>query len=141
MREAYHSPALPSAASDPSMIVSNQFSTSSGHMSTRLEDRGSWQAGEKAPVGNEFAPDSHDNKGFSSVLVQNVHALARLPHMMDGTSDAQRRSAKSMLAAVTSPRLMLRPSPTSGAWYGPHSREVRGRVHENNDDVFRPQQG
>ncbi|KIV93852.1 hypothetical protein PV10_05036 [Exophiala mesophila] len=80
----------------------------------------SWQDGESSL-------DAHANKGYSSVAVQNVHALGRLPHMMDGTWDGQRRSAKTLLTAagkLRSPTLVHRPSPTGGVWYGPHSRGV-----------------
>lgn len=103
----------PSALSSPSWAAQ--------HSSSRWVAEGqSWQDGESSL-------DPHANKGYSSVAVQNVHALGRLPHMMDGTWDGQRRSAKTLLTAagkIRSPMLVHRPSPTSGVWYGPHSRGV-----------------
>lgn len=96
---------------------------------------GTWRPDNQLQQGQEPGFDSqHVNKGYSSVAIQNVHALGRLPHMLDGTTDGQQRSAKTLLAAATkvrSPMLVHRPSPTSGAWYGPHSREV----HSNSSGI------
>lgn len=87
----------------------------------------------------ESAQDGHVNKGYSSVSVQNVHAMGHLPHMLDGTTDGQKSSAKLLLSAagkVRSPTLIHRPSPTGGAWFGPHSRQVQGHTSED-EGIFR----
>lgn len=66
--------------------------------------------------------------------------MGRLPHMLDGTSESQRRSAKSMLSAAGK---SISPQPTQGlvaapeAFYGPFHRQARGITIES-DDVFRP---
>ncbi len=76
------------------------------------------------------------SKGFSSVSVQNVHAMGRLPHV-DGPSDGQRLSALSMLAAAgrtTNPEPTPRSIPSSESLYGPYGRGVSVM----SDDVFRP---
>ena len=60
--------------------------------------------------------------------------------MLDGTSDNQRRSAKSMLSAAGkgfSPQIMLPQSGVPDVFYGPFRREIRGLTVES-DDVFRP---
>ena len=79
------------------------------------------------------------SKGFSSVSVQNVHAMGRLPHV-DGPSDGQRLSALSMLAAArkaVSPQPAPRSVPSSESFYGPYKGKGRG-VSVVGDDVFRP---
>ena len=84
--------------------------------------------------------ESLSSKGFSSVSVQNVHAMGRLPHV-DGPSDGQRLSALSMLSAASkaaSPQATPRSVPSSESFYGPCPREARGATNMS-DDVFRPQ--
>ena len=65
--------------------------------------------------------------------------MGRLPHMLDGTTDGQRPSAKKLLSVagkIRSPPLIHRPSPTRGVWLGPHAREVLNNA-AGGDDVFR----
>ena len=77
------------------------------------------------------SPDDFSHKGYSSVSIQNVHAVGRLPHNFDGSVDA-RQSAQVQLAAAEkarSPRLLRRNGVNGGAaWYGPHCREVFERA-------------
>lgn len=71
------------------------------------------------------------NKGYSSVSVQNVNAIGRLPQNFDGAVDA-RQMAQAHLAAAEkakSPRLFKRQGANgSGAWYGPFSRDMFERA-------------
>lgn len=71
------------------------------------------------------------NKAFSSVSVQNVNAVGRLPQNFDGAVDA-RQIAHAHLAAAEkakSPRLFKRAGANgSGAWYGPFSRDMFDRA-------------
>lgn len=90
----------------------------------------------------ETFQDAQVNKGYSSVSVQNVHAMAHLPPLLDGTTDGQKFSAKSLLSAagkIRSPTLIHRPSPSGGAWFGPHSREVHGHANQGEGGAFRTQ--
>lgn len=76
------------------------------------------------------------NKGYSSVSVQNVNAVGRLPQNFDGAVDA-RQMAQAHLAAAEktkSPQLFKRQGVNgSGAWYGPFSRDMfeRARMQGN----------
>ena len=101
-----------------------------------------WSASEQSKIGLDTAYDTAISKGFSSVSVQNVHAMGRLPHMLDGATDSQRRSAMSLLSAagkVRSPPLVRSPTtPAIGFHGGSQDREVGGVTLEG-DDVFRPQ--
>ena len=80
--------------------------------------------------------EAMSSKGFSSVSVQNVHAMGRLPHV-DGPSDGQRLSALSMLAAAgktASPQPTPCTVPSSESLYGPYGNGATVMC----DDVFRP---
>lgn len=94
------------------------------------QDSMSFQTGTSA-----FADDLV-NKGYSSVSVQNINAVGRLPQNFDGAVDA-RQMAQAHLAAVEkakSPRLFKRQGANSGgAWYGPYCRDMleRARLQTN----------
>lgn len=76
------------------------------------------------------------NKGYSSVSVQNINAVGRLPQNLDGTVDA-RQIAQAHLAAADkakSPRLFKRHGINgSGTWYGPYCRDMFDRARTQND--------
>lgn len=107
--------------------------TSGSNIWAQGDDNVDWPSQHQTTKDWESVQDGHLNKGYSSVSVQNVHAMGHLPHMLDGTIDGQKSSAKSLLSAagkVRSPTLIHRPSPTGGAWFGPHSRQVQGHASE-----------
>ena len=68
--------------------------------------------------------------------------MGRLPHMLDGATDSQRRSAMSLLSAagkVRSPPLVRGPAAPATAFYGGSQDREAGGVTLEGDDVFRPQ--
>lgn len=78
--------------------------------------------------------DDFNHKGYSSVGIQNVHAVGRLPHNLDGSIDTQ-QSAQARLnnaKKAKSPRLLRRHGMNGGAWYGPHCREIFERALSQN---------
>lgn len=123
------------------MSTFKQSTASSPQFWPRGEDKTGWLATDHSRNGRDVSFDAvNNNKGFSSVSVQNVHAMGRLPHMMDGTADSQRRSAKSMLSAAgkaLSPQLMQGSVSPPLPAYVPYRQEARGILVES-DDVFRP---
>lgn len=115
------------------MLSGKQPFTSGSNIWNHGDDKVEWPSQHQISRDWESVQDAHVNKGYSSVSVQNVHAMGHLPHMLDGTTDGQKFSAKSMLSAagkVRSPTLYHRPSPTGGAWFGPHSRQVQSHASE-----------
>jgi len=142
-QQAYNSAAScisTSHASDPSSMVFKQVAACSSHVRSRGEDKARLSANEHSKNGLEISHEAVNTKGFSSVSVQNVHAMGRLPHMLDGTTDSQRRSAKSMLWAAgkgKNPRIMDTQGGAPDGFYRPSRREVRGPTVDS-DDVFRP---
>lgn len=82
--------------------------------------------------GVEVPYDAVNIKGHSSVSVQNVHAMAmgRLPHMLDGATDNQRRTAAWALSAtggVRSPQPAQDLTVTANAPQGgPRNGEIDG---------------
>jgi hypothetical protein len=103
------------------------------------DDRNGWLSYERARNSRLAGSKALNSKGFSSVSVQNVHAIARLPHV-DGTSDGQRPSAMSMLSAaskVSSPQTTSQSLHSVGSFGGPYPREAPGSS-SGTDDVFRP---
>lgn len=86
----------------------------------------------------EATQEAAINKGFSSVSVQNVHAIGRLPHMLDGTTDSQRRSAKLILSAAgqgRSPQRGHSATTASDAFSGLSRLAGRGPAAESEDGV------
>lgn len=67
--------------------------------------------------------------------------MGRLPHMLDGATDNQRRTAASMLSAAgrgRSPQIMHGVTAGANVHYGgPQDGEIGGVILEN-DDMFRP---
>jgi hypothetical protein len=140
-RKAYTSLAAASRGSESNFGLYKQPTASSPQVWSGGSDWAGWSTGEHLKTGQDLPTDAVSTKSFSSVSVQNVHAMGRLPHMLDGTSDSQRRSAKSMLSAAgktRNPPLASGPVPTSTVLYQPHSRHPVGRGMES-DDVFQPQ--
>lgn len=87
-------------------------------------------------------PDTLNNKGYSSVSVQNINVVGHLPQNLDGTADA-RQIAQAQLAAAEkarSPRLLRRHGINGEAWYGPYCREVseRARLQYNGGRAGKP---
>lgn len=114
------------------MSTFKQSSASSTPLWLRGDDRAAWFAG-------EHSQEAAVNKGFSSVSVQNVHAIGRLPHMLDGTTDSQRRSAMWMLSAAGKGRSPQRGHSATSASeaFGPTRRAGRGLGVESEDGVPR----
>jgi hypothetical protein len=114
-------------------------STSSPPMRLRGDDSVSCLANEHMRSSRVAGSEALSSKGFSSVSVQNVHVMGRLPHV-DGPSDGQRPSALSMLSVAGKaniPRAMPQSVPSSDIFYGSCHQGVRGgRIL--GDDVFRP---
>lgn len=70
--------------------------------------------------------ESMFNKGYSSVSIQNVHALAHLPQNLDGSNE-DKRGAKALLGLAQkakSPRLLQRSGMNGNAWFGPFRRDA-----------------
>lgn len=96
---------------------------------------------------NDFglSPESLNNKGYSLVSVQNVHALGSLPNNFDGAVEG-RQSVRAQLAAASksrsprSPRFLRRLGGNGGAWYGPYCRDIaeRSQAQNNNGRSARP---
>lgn len=83
-----------------------------------------------------------NTKGYSSVSVQNVHALGRLPQNLDGSNEAH-RIAKYNMAQVNkakSPRLVHRNTAGGDYWYGPFCRQAIERALAEDDSVARAKQ-
>jgi hypothetical protein len=108
----------------------------------RGDDRAGWFANEPLRSGRMAGSEVLNSKGFSSVSVQNVHAMGRLPHV-DGPSDGQRLTALSMLSAASKaaiPQPMPGSGPSSESLYAAYSRETYGSTLAANN-VFRMPQG
>ncbi|EXJ74930.1 uncharacterized protein A1O5_01626 [Cladophialophora psammophila CBS 110553] len=136
-RQDYRSAAEPSAGSEPCVSILKQSSASSPSMWLRGEDRAGWVSNEHLRNGRMTGSEALSSKGVSSVSIQNIHAMGRLPHLLDGTSEGQRLSAKSMLSAASkaaSPRLTPRPVLLSPeGFYESYLHESRGVPMEGND--------
>lgn len=81
------------------------------------------------------SPDTWNNKGYSSVGVQNIHAVSSLPNNFDGAVEV-RQSVQARLAAAEkskSPRLLRRGGNKDGAWYGPYCRDIMEKVRMQNE--------
>ncbi|EXJ94358.1 hypothetical protein A1O1_02752 [Capronia coronata CBS 617.96] len=127
----HHSATFGSNGSDPSMLTFKQSSASSTPLWLRGDDRVGWFA-------SEPSQEAGINKGYTSVSVQNVHAIGRLPHMLDGTTDSQRRSAKLMLSAAgkrRSPHRGHSATTASDAFPGPTGRTGRSPANGTDDGV------
>ncbi|KIV87231.1 hypothetical protein PV11_02789 [Exophiala sideris] len=108
---------------------------------SRADNKAGWSMSEHSRNGVEVPYDAANIKGHSSVSVQNVHAMGRLPHMLDGATDNQRRTAAWALSAaggVRSPQLAHGMSATANTHHGgPRDGEIGG-VTLQNGDVYRP---
>ncbi|KIW82209.1 hypothetical protein Z517_05236 [Fonsecaea pedrosoi CBS 271.37] len=138
VRRGYRSTVEPSTSSDPSLSVLKQSSASSPSIWLRGEDRSGWISNEHLRNGRVTGSEALNNKGFSSISIQNVHAMGRLPHLLDGTSDGQRLSAKSMLSAASKaapPYLMPTAVPPPEAFYESYLREARA-INVGHEDTF-----
>ena len=136
-RKGYNSTIEQSTGSDRSLSALKLSSASSPPIWSRGDDKAGWLANEHSRNGRLTGSEALNSKGFSSVSVQNVNAIARLPHV-DGTSDGQRVSAKSILSAAgkaASPQLPPGPTPSAEGFYGPYRRETRG-ITVTSDDIF-----
>lgn len=79
--------------------------------SLRAEDSG------VADMSLSASPDTLNNKGYSSVMVQNIHAVGSVPNNYDGAVEG-RQSVQTQLAAVNkakSPRFLRRLGGKGGA--------------------------
>lgn len=76
------------------------------------------------------ATNDFNHKGYSSISIQNVHAVGRLPQNLDGSYDSQQNAQARLSTAnkAKSPRLLRRHGANGGAWYGPHCREILERA-------------
>jgi len=74
-----------------------------------------------ADPGTSFAPESLSNKGYSSVCVQNIHAIGSLPNSFDGVVEGRRNvqaqlaTAGSKTRSPKSPRFLRRQGGNGGA--------------------------
>ncbi|KAK6381458.1 uncharacterized protein PV06_05012 [Exophiala oligosperma] len=101
-------------------------------------DKVGWSTSEYPKTGRESQYDATNIKGYSSVSVQNVHAMGRLPNMVDGATDMQQRSAMSMLSKVRSPELGRIPTgPRNGYHHNPRGQNIGGGVMLPAHEVFR----
>ena len=79
--------------------------------------------------------DSMNNKGYSSVAVQNVHAMPNLPNNLDGAIDAAQRKLQQTVinssSKVKSPRTIHHTKSRGGGWVGPFRREFCEQIPEN----------
>ncbi|KAJ9501501.1 hypothetical protein H2202_003295 [Exophiala xenobiotica] len=139
-RKAYTSITAASTESETALSTWGQPTPTSPQRLSR--DKAGWSASEQSKLGLETAYDTAIAKGYSSVSVQNVHAMGRLPHMLDGATDNQRRSAMSLLSAagkVRSPPLVRSPAAPATRFYGGSQDREIGGVTLEGDDIFRPQ--
>ncbi|KAI1610729.1 hypothetical protein EDD36DRAFT_420762 [Exophiala viscosa] len=108
---------------------------------SRVDNRPGWSMSEHSRNGVEVPYDAANIKGHSSVSVQNVHAMGRLPHMLDGATDHQRRTAAWALSAaggVRSPQPAQASTASASIQHGgPRDGEIGG-VTLGNDGVYRP---
>jgi hypothetical protein len=75
------------------------------------------------------------NKGYSSIAAQNIHAISRLPHGLNGTIDMTQKVAS--VSRVKSPRVLQRTTPTRNAWYGPFSRDILEQIETGHSSANR----
>ena len=139
-RHGYASTVEQPIISDARLSTLKLSSASSPPMWSRGDDKGGFSANEHSRNGRLAGSEALGSKGFSSVSIQNVHAMGRLPHV-DGPSDGQRPSALAMLSAASkaaSPQPTPAPvsAPFSESFYGPYPRESRA-ITGLSDDVFR----
>jgi len=73
------------------------------------------------------------SKGYSSIAVQNIHAISRLPHGLNGTIDTTQKVASA--SRVKSPRVLQRATPTGNAWYGPFRRDIPEQVERGDNSA------
>lgn len=75
----------------------------------------------------EIVP-SLNNKGYSSVAVQNIHAVSRIPHGFDGAIESTQRRMRQLAFANGSPSRSLpvvhRVTSNGEAWLGPFRRDL-----------------
>ena len=71
----------------------NQAVTPGANICAPGDNKVNWTSQDQITKDWEFVQDAQLNKGYSSVSVQNVHAMGHLPHMLDGTTDGQKFSA------------------------------------------------
>lgn len=96
--------------------------------SLRAEDSGI------ADMNIPASPDALNHKGYSSIGLQNIHAIGSVPNSYDGALEA-RQTVQSQLATVNkarSPRFLRRHGGKGGAWYGPYCRDVIERALNQN---------
>jgi len=108
---------------------------------SRVDNKAGWSMREHSRNGVEVPYDAANIKGNSSVSVQNVHAMGRLPHMLDGATDNQRRTAAWALSAaggVRSPQLAQGSTATANTQHGGPRDGGIGEVNLGHDDVYRP---
>ncbi|OAL28825.1 hypothetical protein AYO22_02690 [Fonsecaea multimorphosa] len=136
VRKGYRSTVEPSTGSEPSLPILKQSSASSPSIWLRGEDRSGWVSTEHLRNGRVTGSEALNNKGFSSVSIQNVHAMGRLPHSLDGANDGHKLSAKSLLSAASktaTPYLTPGAIPTSEGFYESYPRGARGIAMESED--------
>lgn len=74
-----------------------------------------------ADPSTSFVPESLNNKGYSSVCVQNIHAVGSLPNSFDGVVEGRRNvqaqlaTAGSKTRSPKSPRFLRRQGGNGGA--------------------------
>ncbi|KEF53037.1 uncharacterized protein A1O9_10945, partial [Exophiala aquamarina CBS 119918] len=91
---------VPPVTSHGGMCSLNQPLASGSNIWTQGDNKSNWPSQDRLMKDWECGQDANLNKGYSSVSVQNVHAMGHLPHMLDGTTDSQKFSAKSLLSAA-----------------------------------------
>lgn len=99
----------------------------------KVTDRSTTSSDQGNAKESEIPAEALSHKGYSSTAVQNIHAVASLPHNLDGADDSRRRAVLSALTAASktrSPRLAQRSTPAGITWYGPHCRQVLERSAE-----------
>ncbi|OAP57320.1 hypothetical protein AYL99_08058 [Fonsecaea erecta] len=137
VRKGDRSTVEPSTGSEPCLSMLKQSSASSPSIWLRGEDRNGWASNEHSRNGRVTGSEAlNNNKGFSSVSIQNVHAMGRLPHLFDGASDNQRLSAKSMLSAASKTAIPYLPPgavTSSQGFYESYPGEARGMTVESED--------
>jgi len=72
------------------------------------------------------------NKGYSSIAAQNIHAISRLPHGLNGTIDMTQK-----VASASSPRVLRRTTPTGNAWYGSFRRDILEQIETGDSSANR----
>lgn len=93
------------------------------------------QTRQSSHFSQQVAEDAMINKGYSSVGVQNVHAVG-LPNTFDGAREA-RQSVQAHVEKTKSPkspRLLRRSGTNGGAWYGPHCRNILERATNKSNE-------